>query len=92
MTLAILPSHDTQHFKCPSYFSLLTLISYCAFWTLCLYAILLYLLDLLSTYHLAMLLPLWAILLLSSSTTLFFFLPYILGIGSLSFPVLIPSL
>ena len=50
--------------------------------------LLLYLLEPLSVHCLAALFPLWGILLLPSSTTLFFFLPYILGIGSFFFPIL----
>ena len=41
-------------------------------------------------HHLAVLFLLWNMPLLPSSTTLFFFLPYILGIRSFFFPILIP--
>ena len=49
---------------------------------------LLHLLKALSMHHLAVLFLLWNMPLLPSSTTLFFFLPYILGIRSLSFSIL----
>ena len=48
--------------------------------------------EFLSVHHLAVLFPLWGILLLSSSTTLFFFLPYILDIRFFFFLILTPFL
>ena len=48
------------------------------------------LLEPLSIYCLAVLFSLWSVLLLPSSTTFFFSLPYILGIRSFFFPILIP--
>jgi len=55
-------------------------------------SLLLHLLEPLSMYCLAALFSLWGIPLLPSSTTLFFFLLYILGIGSFFFPILTPFL
>ena len=49
-------------------------------------------LDLLSIYYLAALFSLWGTPLLSSSTILFFSLPYILGIEFFFFPILTPFL
>ena len=55
-------------------------------------SLLLCLSEFLSVHHLAVLFPLQDILLLSSSTTLFFFLPYILDIRFFFFLILTPFL